>query len=263
MSTRVTGWMMLACAAVAAVAVAIPPTGGYWYTRDQQSVYDWSTWLQVGMLAVASVVCIAVKPARIGAAIVGISSGGQLAGTGIVAHRRWFTSGGFGAHAANERMLRAAALGLTAVGVAVVSVCLFVIWSQRDRLPRTGPGLVAVTAVLAAGVAVFVPAVMGYEAGNRRTEMGAHALMYSLPWAFVVLLTAWLDRRAALVAGGAITVSALPLLAGTVMIPSARPEAAFVVALVAAAALLVLPNRPGSPIALIDQATSMRDEPSS
>jgi hypothetical protein len=255
--TRVIGWMMLACAALAAVAVATPPTGGYWYTGDQKSVYDWSTWLQVGMLTAAGLVLVAVKSGRIGAAIVGISSGAQLAGTGIVAHRRWFTSGGFGAHAANERVLRAAALGLTAVGVVVVVMCLFVIWLRRDRLARTSLRLVAVTAVLAAGVAVFVPIVMGYELGSRRTEMGAHALMYSLPWAFVVLLTAWLDRRATLVAAGAITVSALPLLKGTVMIPSVRPEAAFVVALVAAAALLVLPNRPPLPTAVIDQTSSI------
>ena len=78
---RVIGWMMLACAALAAVAVATPPTGGYSYTGDQTSVYDWSTWLQVGMLTAAGLVLIAVKSGRIGAAIVGISSGAQLART--------------------------------------------------------------------------------------------------------------------------------------------------------------------------------------
>ncbi len=207
---RVIGWMMLACAALAAVAVATPPTGGYSYTGDQTSVYDWSIWLEVGMLTAAGLVLIAVKSGRIGAAIVGISSGAQLAGTGIVAHRRWFTSGGFGAHAANERVLRAAAVGLAAIGVVVVVMCLYVIWLHRDRSARTGPHLIALTAVLAVGVAVLVPIVMGHEVSSRRTQMGAHALMYSLPWAFVVLLTAWLDRRAALVTAGAITVSALP-----------------------------------------------------
>ena len=254
---RVVGWTMLACAALAAVAVATPPTGGYSYTGDQTSVYDWSTWLQVGMLTAAGLVLIAVKSGRLGAAIVGISSGAQLAGTGIVAHRRWFTSGGFGSHAANERVLRAAAVGLAAIGVVVVVMCLYVIWLHRDRSARTGPHLIALTAVLAVGVAVLVPIVMGHEVSSRRTQMGAHALMYSLPWAFVVLLTAWLDRRAALVAAGAITVSALPLLAGTVMIPSVRPKPAFVIALVAVLALLALPNRPRSPTPVIDLASSI------
>ncbi len=194
---RVIGWMMLACAALAAVAVATPPTGGYSYTGDQTSVYDWSTWLQVGMLTAAGLVLIAVKSGRIGAAIVGISSG---------AHRP-----------APHRPHRSARRR-----------------RGRARTDRDGPrgeqssnpdGRARTHVLAAVGVRRVAHGVARSACGPRyrRCDHGQRTAM----------------------------------LAGTVMIPSVRPEPAFVIALVAALALLALPNRPRSPTPVIDLASSI------
>jgi len=111
--------------------------------------------------------------------------------------------------------------------------------AERDWLPVAG-GVVAVA------VAVAVPLAMGHEVGAETTQVGAHALMYGVPWALVLLVGALVDRTCALAAAMVVVVSSAPLLDEIVMIPATRPAAGFVVALLGGlcVAIVALFDRP-------------------
>jgi hypothetical protein len=230
---------VLFCASVAVVAVGRPPTSAH-NSIGQTNVYDWSTVLQLGMLAAAAVaLAVSAQPwVRRAAAVVGASAGAQLAGTGIVAHRRWITSAGFGAAANNHRELQAA-VTLAVAGFVAVAACTLELWRDGgiDRHPRWAT--VAIALAIAAIVALWVPFAMGYEPSNRRTQVGAHALMYSLPWAGVLALGGLVDRALAAVAVSVVVISAVPVASNVLMIPAPHATAAASLATVAAAVLLV------------------------
>jgi hypothetical protein len=94
-------------------------------------------------------------------------------------------------------------------------------------------------------VAVVVPIALGYERNNRTTQVGAFALMYSLPWACLFAATAWLNWRWSLLAVGSVVLSAFLMWAGPMIIPAPHPQAA-VVAVIAAASVTLAIKRPPS-----------------
>jgi hypothetical protein len=199
------GRVLIGCGMVSLGAAFFPPTN-YSYTSTQTSIYDWSSQMQAVILVAAA----------------------QLAGTGIVAHRRWFTSGGFGSHASNEPLLRLLALMMASAGAIAVGLLSWILWV--DGALRFRGWIRAVTAVaIGVTVAVMVPLQMGYEPFNRTTQLGAHALMHSLPWALVIALSGWLDWRAALAGLATVLVCALALVGNVTMIPAQHAGNGFVV----------------------------------
>jgi hypothetical protein len=146
----------------------------------------------------------------------------QLAGTGVVAHRRWFTSGGFSRHAANETTLRGMAIVLSVCALAIVVTCVAVLIDAGAVAPARARRVVPVV-VAGAAVAVIVPLAMGWESSsNRTTQGGAHALMYGIPWGVAIAGSAVLRYRERLATVASIAVSAVPLMLWDPMIPGDR-----------------------------------------
>jgi hypothetical protein len=115
------------------------------------------------------------------AAVAGVG----LAGTGVTAHRRWYTSGGFVAPAKNLDDLRLMAVVLAVAGALAAAAGLVTLWPVL--LPRLGPVAVALSLVAVVGV----PLVMGHDPGSGLlTSTGAHTLMYGFPWSLAVLIVA-------------------------------------------------------------------------
>lgn len=210
--------MAVCGAAIATVAVWWPPDQ-YDYRGDQRRVYGTETWWLL-VLVLAGALAIAFGPAlqrAVGAALSAVAAL-QLAGTGVVAHRRWFTSGGFGSHAANETTLRWLAIALTVATLAIVVSCVSVLFDDgavvSARARRSIPVIVA-----GGATAILVPLAMGWEPGARTTQAGAHALMYGLPWGIAIACSAFLRYRERLVTVASLAVSSVPVVLWTPMIP--------------------------------------------
>jgi len=233
---------VLACALVAVGAAAVPPTGGYSYGFHDRSVYDVSTVFLLSLLLVGGVTLLFADRAahRVGA-VLGLAAGGQLAGTGVVAFRRWHTSGGFTSAASNEALLRSLSVVLAVAGVTAGLVCVSVL--HRDGAFRgigRRRGMVIAGSIAAIGIVIAVPLAMGHVYGGERLmQAGAHALMYGVPWAVVLLVGALADRISAMAAALAVVASAFPLLDEVLMIPASRPSAGFVVAAIAACVVAI------------------------
>jgi hypothetical protein len=179
-----------------------------------QSVYDHAAFALVLALALGGVLMMgsADWQQSAGAAMVGVAGIG-LAGTGVVAHRRWFTSAGWGASAENLPELQQLARALTVVGCACTLVALGSL--VVDAYVRLRP----LAFVLAAVTAVVVPVAFGHQHTHFVTQGGAHAAMYGIPWAMAVFLIVAGDRPAAIAAvslGGvyvvALAVDAYPMI---------------------------------------------------
>jgi hypothetical protein len=225
------GRVLIGCGMVSIVAVFFPPTN-YSYTSTQTSIYDWSSQMQAVILVAAAAWVWRHLDHRGLAAVVGIIAAAQLTGTGIVAHRRWYTSGGFGSHASNEPLLRLLALMMASAGAIAVGLLSWILWV--DGALRFRGWIRAVTAVaIGVTVAAVVPLQMRYEPFNRTTQLGAHALMHSLPWALVIAVSGWLDWRAALAGLAALFVCALPLVGDVTMIPAQQAGNGFVIVAIA------------------------------
>jgi hypothetical protein len=231
--------VVLGCAVVAVVAVSIGPTAGPG-SIGQTNLYDWATRLQLALLVAGGLALLvtSLPLVRRAAAIVAFSAGAQLAGTGIVARRRWMTSAGFGGRAHNLAELRAMAVLLAVAGFVAAAACLIALWRSGAIARRPEARTVVVALAIGTIVALWIPFAMGYEPFNRRTQVGAHALMYSLPWAGVLALSGLLDRVTAAVAVLVVVVSAVPLTRGEVMIPAPNETLAASMALIAGFVLI-------------------------
>lgn len=236
---RATGRVLLGCGLVAIAVVVVPPTGSYTYAGGR-SLYGWAVWFNVVGLAIGAVAAVSSSRLRSRAVVIAVAFGAQVAGTGLVAWRRWFTSGGFTTPPLNLGLLRALALVLAGAGIVAVVVGSYFLVGRRTGRRRNPPRIpeVAVTAGIATAVALAVPLVMGYDSWSRTTQLGAHGLMYSLPWAFVFGLSSWLDRRVAVVGLVAVVISSVPLLTGEIMIRAPRSELAPLLLVITIAALV-------------------------
>lgn len=233
-------WAALLTAAVAVVVVRwrIDPysQGGSPSFALQRSVYRAETTWLIALLAISGLIGLAIERARAACTLLcgGFALG--LAGTGVVAVRRWNTSKGFAAEAGNLAELRVLAAVLALVAGACAVACLVAVVTARRPEVDTG----AVVQVLAGlAMIVAVPLAMGWEfRSTRTTQFGAHALMYGIPWAATLIADAFTPtlRRVAL---------AGPLLAGPFlvlgrpMIPGNDVGAGYVVAVGIVAVCLV------------------------
>ena len=199
-SGPVVGATLLVAAAVSAYVLRVGGVccGGI-VARD---LYDYGTWLLVAGLAVVGVILVAarVRVVRVPAAAAGGVLAAQLAGTGVVAFRRWVPVGGFG-HGKWDN-IRPAAAGRVPCSPSAASAPS---WSASSRsAPRrrspSGPWTAARVA-LSAGLLVVVALPVVFAGGQADildvTSIGAHALVYSVPFGVSLALTGWLSRPAA------------------------------------------------------------------
>lgn len=203
----------------------------------QPSVYEAETaWLLV-ILAGAAVVGLVRRPfIDVGVTVCFCAALG-LVGTGVSAYRRWNTSKGFSVPAGNLSELRALSLVLAAVMTAAVLAAMFALRARfaATAHERTDTELAHVAAAIA--IAVTVPLAMGWEPDNRTTQLGAHLLMYGLPWAGAALIGSIGSERTRAAA------LATPIAAGAIlfvtdpMIPAPRPWLGVIAAAVVLGAL--------------------------
>ena len=235
--------LLLICAAVGSVgAIAVRGTqperccGG-------RTIYDPATWWLIVLLAAGAIVTRFSKTSvwiGIGTATC-LAIGPQLLGTGLVAYRRWYTSGGYGfGQYENLTVLRAFALLLASVGLAATLASLFALhrhaWSPSPDVRIKGVSL-AVAAVMI----VTLPYFMGHGRAGSMTvaALGAHALMYGFPWGLSFALSGWLEARAAITLAVVLPVSALPLLGQFLMIWAYHPTTGFGMAGLGGAAIVL------------------------
>ena len=152
--------------------------------------------LAAALLASGLLLCVARRRSVVAGlvAVAGVCAA-QLAGAGVVGYRRWPLYWGCCSEPVTEQdLVRVLALSMGVVCCLAALVCLLVL--VRGRLLRwNGPDL-AVSLAVALVVAVGVPrvAVGGWSDTH---ELGAWALMYSLPFAAGLVVSGLLDRLAA------------------------------------------------------------------
>jgi hypothetical protein len=245
LTERWAGWLLIGCAIVATVAVAWPPDR-FKYRPGQSRVYGVETGWVVALLW-AGVVVVAIAPAMfrcVGAAVTAVAAL-QLAGTGVVAWRRWFTSGGIINPALNQSTLRALAIVLSVAAVVMVAMSVAVLVDAGAVELRRRAGKAVPVVVIGVAVAIGVPLAMGWEAGNRTTQGGAHALMYGLPWGMAIAGSVFLRYRERLATISAVALSAATLLFAKPMIHANNERLGFVVVMIAL--LLTMPMRGQAP----------------
>ena len=178
----------IAAVILAAVVFVVPGAGfTYFGGWTLPPLYDW---------AMLVLIACAGLGLLLGDAGVGLTAvaGAALAGTGVVATRRWYTSGGFGAGPALN-------LGLLQVLAALLAIAGFVLVASGARTVRRirQRTMVSVVVCASAAVTVFaVPPLFGPDSYSTATQLGSYALMYSLPWALAIVLVGWADLRTAL-----------------------------------------------------------------
>lgn len=233
------GLVVFGGAVIATLCVAWPPSR-FEYRAGQARVYGLETWWMLGLFLVAG---LAMSPPpgavrRVAASVAGCC-GAVAIGTGLVAQRRWFTAGGFNTHATNEAGLRVLAVVLAMAGAVVVGTVAIDLARSATRWDalRLDAWLLV---LLGAGVAVVVPLAMGWHGGNGTTQVGAHALMYGLPWGGAIAASALFDRLARRAIAGAVAATAAPLLLTEAMIDTLHTEVGALLAILAAATAVVV-----------------------
>lgn len=236
---RVDRVVVFGASVLALVCIVYPPSG-FQYRQGQSRVYGLETWWAVALfVAAGAVAALAPLAWRRLAQVAAGTCGLVVAGTGAVAFRRWYTAGGFNTHAANETGLRMLAVLLTCCGV--VAVGAVAIDLARSARRRDELGLdAALLLLLGAGVAVVVPFAMGWSRGAGATQVGAHGLMYGLPWGAAIAGSAFLTRPQRWVAAAAVAATAAPLLVTEALIPTQRTEVGAALAIAAAIAAVAI-----------------------
>ncbi len=226
-------------------------TGGFTYPSgwSKQSIYDSTILLSVAVLASCAIILAMSRSvfARRAAFVVGFAASVQIAGTGAVAYRRWLTSSGFTAEPENFRTMRGLAASLVIGGIACAGAAVLALWGDRASHPPLARNL-AVAAVCTVAVAAAVPLAMGYDAASgRATALGAHALMYGMPWALGLLISVWSGRRTDVIGLGATLLGILAVIADPqVMIPAPSRVTGGLIAVVAVALIALLIRQPST-----------------
>jgi hypothetical protein len=214
------GVIVLAAASVAAVMVTTHGKnyGSAWNPGFTEilSLFSWAHWILVALVFAAGVTLVlATKPTVAAvAAVVGLGPAAQLFGVGIVAARHWHPAAGMqgpGVWANQGMIVIIAFAGALAATVAVLTF-LRVLGTGRHLLPASSDistvgRACVVIGVLVAGALPLLLAI-GDPFAHDATSLGAFALLWSLPWGGVLVLTAWLERPAAIAAALTVAVSA-------------------------------------------------------
>lgn len=204
----------------------------------QSPPYRGETWFVAGLMLAAAI--LALVPRRWAPAALAVAGGCalQLVGTGMTARRRWLTSAGFGARADNMDALRTVA-GLLSVVAAIAAVAVgAALFAVRHRGGHVAWWRVGIGAALAA----LAPYAMGWESGDRATQLGAHGLMYG-PWGVTVAATALLAAPHRRIVDVALVACGVAMLLSEPMIPAPNPWAGVAVLVAAVLVAGVLDQR--------------------
>jgi hypothetical protein len=237
---------------VAAVVIAIDGTGSatvaFMDPSDRAAtVYGVGPVLLAITLVAAGLLLLVVRHRVALTALLGVAGlcAAQLAGTGLVARRRWPLYWGCCADDAitARELVRWLALGMVVACALAAVVCIVVLVRGRC-LRRPGFDLRSLVAFATALlVAVLGPYLAETDHGH---DLAAWSLMYGVPFAVALALTALVPRAAALVLSASVAGSALAAQAGASFMELRQPwEGALPLVLLAAAVAalgLLLPD---------------------
>jgi len=176
------------------------------------SAYLSGAWFEVGALAIAGVVVIAVERRRPLAAAVALPLAAQLAGGCVNAFKRWEPIRGFGSNVDVSTMRVCAVAAGVAMLVAVAAAVGVLVAEGGMRAPRsTDDRLFVVIGIL---LAVTLPVVLGVGDPTTTdvTSLGAYSVSFALPWGFAFVATAMLSAAPRLAVALVVATSALALL---------------------------------------------------
>jgi hypothetical protein len=178
----------------------------------------------------------------------------QLAGTGLVGRRRWPH---FWGCCASETVTAPTVVRTLAVIMAVVcaatAVASVVVLVRESHVRWTGADLPVVVALMAALVVGIAGPRLVVGGWDDERALAAWALMYSLPFAAALAISAMSQRIAALALAGAVASSALIATVGESFFESNQPwgdaQALVIAAATAVAAVRFFPRLDKAPAA--------------
>jgi len=210
-TAAVGGAFIVVCAATAAAAVAV----SNWVLTSGGSGSGWDyppvTWALLIALSGAGVIVMRRHRWARAAALLAAIVAAQLAGSGLIAVRAWFTIRNFGGHEnlTVTPITYAGAVALAASAAAVAAAAM--VWREpvgdwRCLVPAR-PIYVAV----GVGVAVLLPRIWNAagESGDLTGLRNIATLTYALPWGVGLAAAGWMRGRSATAAGVTVTVSAV------------------------------------------------------
>ena len=236
------GVCALGAAVVAAVVIAIDGSGAISTAFTEPApravtVYGVGSLLLAVALGVSGLLVLVVRHRVAVTALVGVAGlcAAQLAGTGLVARRRWPLYWGCCAEDAitARELVRGLALGMAVVCALAAVVCLVVLVGGRF-LRRPGADLRTVVAFATAlVVALLGPSLADPGYGH---DVAAWSLMYGVPFAVALALTALVPRGAGLSLAAGVAASALAAQAGASYLELRQPwDGALLLVLLASA----------------------------
>ena len=262
-SVWLVGIAALLSGAVSAAVVSVDGKGeiGGVFAGEKLTIYGPAQAALAIALAVAGLLLLVTRRRVAVAALLGVAGlcAAQLAGTGLVARRRWPLYWGCCSpgNVTEEELVRALATGMAAACAVTAVACVVVlVWKRHLRWSGVG-------AAVAFPVALFV-AIAGprlVEGGwHDVPELAAWALMYSFPFAAGLAASALIQRLSALAVVGAVACSALVAKVGESFLELTQKGGADALALVVLAAVAVAASRliAGDQRALAESTTSSR-----
>lgn len=217
-TTAAAGVVVAACAVVAGAAAAVP---GWVAARPGEWALLWEYFWVLGLivpgLAAAGVTVVARPQWRRPAAVVAMVLAAQVCGHGLVAVRDWFNTAGASAGMRQTDLAWVVLLAtvVTLCGAVAGCTAAALVWREpaggwHGLRPRK-PAWVVAGLVVALGLPVLAACT---TAPFRTVTMaGQTALLYGLPWGAGVAAAAWLGRRGRRAALATVAVSALLVLA--------------------------------------------------
>lgn len=241
----------LVSGAVSAATLALDGQGriGGALTGAQPTIYGPGQAALAVVLAVGGLLVLIVRrPVALGAllGVIGLCAA-QLAGTGLVGRRRWPLFWGCCTdEAVTEGELVRMLATVMAVACGVTAVACLIVLVRRRQVRWIGFDLPVVVAFPAAlVVAIAGPRLVAGGWGDA-SDLAAWALMYSLPFAAGLALSALMQRFAALAMAGAVGGSALVATVGDSFLELNQPwgdaQALVVLAAVIVAASRLIPQ---------------------
>ncbi len=212
---RLLGVVALISGAVSAAVVAVDGKGqfgGAFSVGEQPTIYGPAQAALALALAVSGLLVLVARRRVAVAALLGVIGlcAAQLAGAGLVGRRRWpHFWGCCSPESVTEQALVRTLAVVMAVVCAVTAVACVAVLVRRPYVRWTGvdlPVVVAFAVALVVGIAGPRMVVGGWD---DERALAAWALMYSLPFAAGLAISALLPRFAALAIAGAVAGSAL------------------------------------------------------
>lgn len=244
----------LCSGAVSAVVVAVDGKGqiGGAFAGAQPSVYGPGQAALALALAVAGLLVLVARRRVAVAALLGVVGlcAAQLAGAGLVGRRRWpLFWGCCSSEVVTAKDLVRTLAAAMAVVCAVTAVACIGVLAWRRYLRWAGVDLPLVVAFAAALVVAIAGPRLVVGGWDDERELAAWALMYSLPFAAALAISALMQRIAALVMAGMVAASALIATVGESFFELDQPwgdaQALVILAAVAVATTRLMPRVKG------------------